>query len=68
MATTNQIIIPVVGSRCSIQPSNSLPSSFTQLTPTKPNSAIQTLPWKKTSSAFKKFKDKKDKKNQNPLP
>ncbi len=63
MSATNQIIIPVVGSRPSLEHQNTHPSSQSPNTPTKSTTSSTTLPWKKTNSAFKKFKDRKDKKH-----
>lgn len=61
MAVTNQIIIPLVGSREPTLQRNVFVHSTSSLTPRKQPSTTGPLLWKKTSSAFKKFKEKKDK-------
>ena len=67
MSITNQIIIPVVeGREPAHQQKVSVPAALV-LTPHKENSANQPILWKKTSSAFKKFKEKRDRR-RHPVP
>lgn len=64
MSLTNHIIIPVVGSKQTLEDQNIfLPSYFT-LTPQKQEDAPDLTFWKKSMSAFKKFKDKKERRDR----
>lgn len=60
MSNTNQIIIPIVASRSHLDTPNLPHPPTLELTPQKHNSPLH-LPWKKTASAFKRFRDRKDK-------
>ena len=64
MTNTNQIIIPIC-SHCELPANNLAPTQpFNMRTPTKTSLHNQPLPWRKTHSAFKKFRERKDKKAQ----
>lgn len=64
MPITNQIIIPEVSNREPL-PQNLTPAAEDLAdSPPRPERPSPLLLWKKTSSAFKKFRERKDKKNQ----
>ena len=64
MASTNHIIIPIVGSKQSLEDQNIFGPSTLQLTPTKNTDLPELHFWKKSMSAFKKFRDKKERRDR----
>lgn len=67
MANTNQIIIPTLTCLSPQQQRHFFPPCPLSPTPRKPHTDRHLLPWKKTNSAFQKYKDRKDKRVR-PLP
>lgn len=64
MSLTNRVIIPVVGNRQNPDEQNVFVHSTFTLTPQKPPQKPEPILWKKSMSAFKKFKEKRDRKDK----
>ena len=56
MSLTNRIIIPIVGSRQNLEEQNIFKHVNLILTPKKDEGQSESILWKKSLSAFKKFK------------
>jgi|JI9StandDraft_1071089.scaffolds.fasta_scaffold334386_1 hypothetical protein len=56
MSLTNRVIIPKVGSRQNMEEQNVFKHSSFTLTPQKDHQKAESIYWKKSMSAFKKFK------------
>ena len=56
MSLTNHIIIPIVGSKQNLEDQNIFVCSYFNLTPQKQEDMPDLSFWKKSMSAFKKFK------------
>lgn len=68
MLITNQIIIPEVSNREPLSQNLAPAVEGMSDSPPRPERPPQLLLWKKTSSAFKKFRERKDKKAQSLAP
>jgi hypothetical protein len=56
MSLTNHIIIPIVGSKQNLEDQNIFIPTYFTLTPSKHEELPDFTFWKKSASAFKKFK------------
>ncbi len=56
MSLTNRVIIPIVDSRQNLEEQNVFKHSSFTLTPQKNQQPPEAILWKKSMSAFKKFK------------
>ena len=64
MSMANQIIIPIISSKQNLEDQNIFIPTYFTLTPSKHDELPDFTFWRKSSSAFKKFKDKKDRKEK----
>lgn len=64
MSMANQIIIPIISSKQNLEDQNIFIPTYFTLTPSKHDDLPDFTFWRKSSSAFKKFKDKKDRKEK----
>ena len=68
MNYTNQIIIPSYTTPHQIQPQTPTQTPTHPTTPCKIPTNHSLLPWKKTNSAFKKFRERKEKRTPQKSP
>ncbi len=60
----NQIIIPIISSKQNLEDQNIFIPTYFTLTPSKHDELPDFTFWRKSTSAFKKFKEKKDRKEK----